>query len=586
MDVNWRILPHDMAICRSLESAASIPSVVAQLLVCRGIRDPQLARQFLDAKLSGLRDPLELPGVERAAAKIHAAAKAGRKIVVYGDYDADGITATAILYRCLKLMGAAVSYYVPHRIDEGYGLNAEALEKLADRETHMVITVDCGIASLAEADRAKQLGLELIITDHHEMADRLPDAAALVHPRLPGTAYPFGGLCGAGVALKLAWALCQLECDSKRVTDRYKNYLLSAVGLASIGTVADVVPLTDENRLLVRHGLNCLREFPVPGISALMKVTGLHDKPCLGSDDIGFTIAPRLNAAGRLGQAQLAIELLTTDSPERAAALAEYLHQLNDSRASLERSVQLQAVKQIKDEFDPANNPALVLAGRGWHPGIIGIVAGRLAEKYNRPVVMIALDEAGVKPGVGSCRSANGLNLHEALQACDHLLLGHGGHAAAAGLQIDEGQIENFRHEFCEHVAANVSEADRVAELVIDAEAPFSQLTRQIVEQIDLLGPFGQGNPRPLMCASGARLAMPPKKIGGGERHLAIQLEHHGVKIRGVAFGRGEWAEELEKAPGPLDIAYHPVINTFRGRSSVELHLVAWKPSRPPSADD
>ncbi|MBA2116162.1 single-stranded-DNA-specific exonuclease RecJ [Bremerella alba] len=579
MDATWRILPHDMSIVRALERAASIPPVVAQLLVCRGIRDAEAAREFLDAKLSGLRDPELLPGVKEAAAVIHAAAHADKKIIIYGDYDADGITSTAILYRCLKLMGASVSYYVPNRIDEGYGLNNEALTKLAERGTDLVITVDCGIASVAEADHAKELGLELIITDHHEMAERLPAASVIVHPRLPGTNYPFGGLCGAGVALKLAWAMCQLECDSKRVTDRYKNYLLSAVGLASIGTVADVVPLTDENRLLVRHGLNCLREFPVPGVSALAKVTNLNDKPYLASDDIGFTLAPRLNAAGRLGQAQLGIELLTTDSNERAAALADYLHQLNDSRSSLERSVQLAANKQIKDEFDPENDSALVLAGHGWHPGIIGIVAGRLSDKYNRPVVMIALDEAGVKHGVGSCRSANGLNLHEALQACDHLLLGHGGHAAAAGLQIDEAQIENFRHEFCEYAAANVTDEDRVAELVIDAEAPFTQLTKQIVQQIDQLGPFGQSNPRPLMCATGAKLAAPPKKIGGGERHLAIQLEHHGVKIRGVAFGRGEWADELEATDGPLDIAYHPVINTFRGRSNVELHLVAWKPT-------
>ncbi len=579
MDANWRILPHDMAVVRDLERSASIPPIVAQLLVCRGIRDAETAREFLDAKLSGLRDPELLPGVEQAAERIHAAIKADKKITIYGDYDADGITSTAILYRCLKLMGASVSYYVPHRIDEGYGLNFEALEKLAERDNDMVITVDCGIASVAEAARAKELGIELIVTDHHEMGEQLPDASVLVHPRLPGTAYPFGGLCGAGVALKLAWALCQLECQSKRVTDRFKNYLLSAVGLASIGTVADVVPLTDENRLLVRHGLNCLREFPVPGISALMKITGLQDKPFLASDDIGFTMAPRLNAAGRLGQAQLGIELLTTDSNERALALAEYLHQLNDSRSSLERSVQMAATKQIKEQFDPENDPALVLAGHGWHPGIIGIVAGRLSDKYNRPVVMIALDEAGVKPGVGSCRSANGLNLHEALQACDHLLLGHGGHAAAAGLQIDEAQIETFRHEFCEYAAANVTDKDRISELVIDAEAPFSQLTRQIVEQIDQLGPFGQSNPRPLMCVSGAKLASPPKRIGGGERHLAIHLEHHGVKIRGVAFGRGEWAEELEANNGPLDVAYHPVINTFRGRSNVELQLVAWKPA-------
>jgi len=579
MDVHWRILPHDTSLVRSLESSAQVPPVVAQLLIGRGINDPQTAREFLDAKLSGLRDPGELPGVQPAAELVYKAARDGQNVTIYGDYDADGITGSAILYRCLKLIGAQVNYYVPNRIDEGYGLNCDAIDKLADLKTELIITVDCGIASVREVAHAKSRGLQVVITDHHEMANELPAADVLVHPRLPGHNYPFGQLCGAGVALKLAWALCQLHSESKKVNERLKSYLLSAVGLAAIGTVADVVPLLDENRLLVRHGLNCLREFPVPGVKALMKITGLHEKPQLASDDIGFTLAPRLNAAGRLGQAQLAIELLTTDSNERATALADYLHQLNDSRSSLERSVQLQATKQVKDLFDP-NDPALVLAGRGWHPGIIGIVAGRLAEKYNRPVVMIAQDESGVKPGVGSCRSANGLNLHDALIACDHVLLGHGGHAAAAGLQIDDAQVDAFRELFFEYVESNVKEADRKPEIVIDAEAPFSQLTRTIVQQIDLLGPFGQGNPRPLMCASGAKLATPPKRIGGGQRHLSIHLEHHGVKIRGVAFGHGDWAEELESEPGPLDIAYHPVINTFRGRSNVELQLVAWKPSQ------
>jgi len=579
MEVRWRITPHDPVKVRSLERSANLSPIVAQLLVSRGIVDPTVAREFLDAKLSGLRDPELLPGIPAAVEAIQAALSAGQKIYIYGDYDADGITSTAILYRCLQLLGGNVHYYVPNRIDEGYGLNSEALDKLKQRGAAIVITVDCGIASLAEAAHAKAIGLTLVITDHHEFAESLPDAAAIVHPRLPGHSYPFGGLCGAGVALKLAWALCQRACDAKRVTERHRTFLLSAVGLAAIGTVADVVPLVDENRLLVRHGLNCLREYPVAGVAALMKLTGLDKRESLGSDDIGFSIAPRLNAAGRLGQAQLAIELLTTDSHERTTALAEYIHQLNESRGSLERSIQLAASKQIKEECDLERDRALVLAGRGWHPGVIGIVAGRLAEKHHRPVIMIALDDAGLKPGVGSCRSASGMNLHEALGNCSERLLGYGGHAAAAGLQIDEAQIESFRQDFLEYAATNIASEDRIAEIVIDAEAPLSQLSKQTMDQIELLGPFGQGNRRPLMCATGAKLAAPPKKMGGGERHLSVQLEHHGVKIRGVAFGKGDWAEELEKATGPLDFAYHPVLNHFRGRATVEVQLVDWKPT-------
>lgn len=584
MDVRWRITPHDPAKVRALEHSANLSPIVAQLLVSRGIVDPAVAREFLDAKLSGLRDPELLPGIPAAVDAIQAAITAGQKIYIYGDYDADGITSTAILYRCLQLLGGNVHYYVPNRIDEGYGLNSEALDKLKQRGAALVITVDCGIASLIEAAHAKEIGLTLVITDHHEFAESLPDAAAIVHPRLPGHSYPFGGLCGAGVALKLAWALCQRACDAKRVTERHRTFLLSAVGLAAIGTVADVVPLVDENRLLVRHGLNCLREYPVAGVAALMKLTGLDKRDSLGSDDIGFSIAPRLNAAGRLGQAQLAIELLTTDSQDRTTALAEYIHQLNESRGSLERSIQLAASKQIKEECDLERDRALVLAGRGWHPGVIGIVAGRLAEKHHRPVIMIALDETGLKPGVGSCRSASGLNLHEALGNCSERLLGYGGHAAAAGLQIDEAQIEPFRQDFLEYAAANITSEDRIAEIVIDAEAPLSQLSKQTVDQIELLGPFGQGNRRPLMCATGAKLAAPPKKMGGGERHLSVQLEHHGVKIRGVAFGKGDWAEALEKATGPLDFAYHPVLNHFRGRATVEVQLVDWKPTGPREA--
>jgi single-stranded-DNA-specific exonuclease len=290
-------------------------------------------------------------------------------------------------------------------------------------------------------------------------------------------------------------------------------------------------------------------------------------------------LAPRLNAAGRLGQAQLGVELLTTDSVERARDLAEFLTELNGRRDTLERSVYLAANKQIKERFDPQNNPAFVLAGSGWHAGVIGIVAGRLAEKYHRPVVLIALDELGAKPGSGSGRSACGLDLHSAFAHCDEYLVSHGGHAAAAGLRVDESRVDAFRSAFCEYAAGAISDDDRIAEVLIDAEAAFSQLTLQTVQQVEKMSPFGAGNPRPVLCATGVAKAEPPRYLGSGERHLAIQLTQYGTKIRAVAFGKGDWLDDLEAENGPLDVAYRPVINEFRGRRTVEIHLVDWRPT-------
>jgi single-stranded-DNA-specific exonuclease len=575
----WRIHPHDADRVARLEKLAGVPPIVAQLLLSRGVFDSDAAKSFLEAKLTGLRDPDELPGAAAAADRIYEAIQARRKIVVYGDYDADGMTATAILLSCLKLLGADASYYVPNRLEEGYGLNSEALRSLAERGASLVVSVDCGIASLAEAETAREIGLELIVTDHHEMGPELPAAAAIVHPRLPGSSYPFGGLCGAGVALKLAWAICQRASQAKRVTEPMRNFLLSAVGLAAIGTVADVVPLIDENRILVRHGLGSLKSLPPLGLAALMNVTKLGEKPVLDSEDLAFTIAPRLNAAGRFGQAQLAVELLTTDSRERATQLAEYIHELNSSRDSLERSIQLAAAKQLKEQFDPEGDSALVLAGRGWHAGVIGLVAGRLAEKHHRPVVLIALDQLGVKPGIGSARSPNGLNLHAALSACSEHLVGFGGHACAAGLKIEEARIDAFRAAFCEYAEAESTAEARIGEIRVDAEGPLAQLTAQTVRQIEMLAPFGCGNPRPILCATGVRLAEPPKRMGASERHLSLKLVQHRTTLRGVGFGCADWADELAAADAPLDIAYKPVINDFRGRQTVEVQLVDWRVS-------
>jgi len=579
MNSRWRIHPHDASVVAALEKTVGVSPVVAHLLAARGITQPDDVRTFLDSKLTGLREPQLLPGAPAAAARIFAAVEAKRQIVVYGDYDADGMTGAAILYSCLQLLEADVKYYVPNRLEEGYGLSDDALTLIHRRGASMVITVDCGIANVAEAETARELGLELIVTDHHQFASELPAAAEIVHPQLPGGDYPFHGLCGAGVALKLAWALCQLACGAEKVTRPMREFLLQAVGLAAFGTIADVVPLLDENRILVKHGLRRLKDRPAPGIEAMLRLAELHEKEALGSDDIAFSLAPRLNAAGRLGHARLGIELLTTRDPARAAALAEYFEQLNEQRDTTQNRIERAARKVIREDLQPDTAPALVVAGRDWHPGVIGIVAGRLQERFHRPVLMISQDKLGSKPSTGSGRSGGMIDLHKALSACSDYLVGFGGHAAAAGFKVEEDRIDAFRAAFCEFVQAELGEDTGPRILRIDAEAPLSQLTLRTVQQIEQLAPFGAGNPRPVLCACGVELVEPPKKMGASERHFSVRLKQHNTTIRGVAFHKGEDAHELEQFGGPFDIAFRPVINEWRGRRTVEMHLHDWRAS-------
>lgn len=585
MRKSWRILPHDSSRVESLMRSAGVPPVVAQLLVSRGVYRPDDARLFLDAKLIGLRDPMELPGVAEATSLLIDAIGSSAPITVYGDYDADGITGSAILVNGLRLLGADVHYYIPNRLQDGYGLSTEAIEKLHRRGRRVIITVDCGITSVQQAELCRQLGITLIVTDHHQMGQLLPDAAAIVHPRLPGSCYPFGELCGAGVAFKLAWAICQQICGSKKVTEPMRDFLMQSLALAAIGTIADMVPLLDENRILVHHGLRSLRANPLPGLAELMKLTKLEGKSTLLSEDVAFSIAPRLNATGRLGQAQLGVELLTSPPGERVASLAQYIEQLNISRDSLQRSVQLAAGKLATTDFDPEADPALVLSGVGWHLGVIGVVAGRLADKYAKPVLIISLDAAGGKPAIGSGRAGSPLiDIHQALSQCCTRLIRFGGHRAAAGLTIAEDQIDTFRSDFFEAIACQSVDGECAPEILIDAQAPLGQLNLQTVSQIEQLSPFGQGNPRPVLCSSAVTLAEPPRRMGSGERHMTVRLQQHNIQIRAVAFGQGDWCEDLNNCEGPIDIAYRPVINEFGGRRSVEIQLVDWRPSHHPLA--
>ena len=580
MQRRWRIIPHDAGRVEHLMRTARLPAVVAQLLVGRGVYNAEDASRFLDTKLMGLRDPQQLPGIPRATEILVEAIGRNTPIAIYGDYDCDGMTGTAILVNGLRLLGADVCYHVPNRLEDGYGLNEEAIRKLADRGKKLIVTVDCGITSVAHAELCRELGVTLIVTDHHTMDEALPEADAIVHPRLPGSAYPFGELCGAGVAFKLAWAVCQEVCGAKKVTEPLRRYLMQSLSLAAIGTVADVVPLLDENRILVEHGIRMLRGEPLPGLVELMKVTKLDQVATLDTESIAFNLAPRLNAAGRLGQAQLAVELLTTPAGPRATQLAEYIHELNNTRDSLQRSVQLAASKQAKTEFDPEVDPALVLAGVGWHPGVIGVVAGRLADKYARPVLVLSLDSTGKAEAVGSGRAGGtGIDLHQALRECEDRLVRFGGHSAAAGLTISEHQIDAFRGDFCEAVARQWDEKEIVPEILIDAEATLGQLNLEVVNQMQMLSPFGAGNPRPVLYCGDVELDEPARPMGSGDRHLTVKLRQGGKVVRGVAFSSGDWCQQLNAVEGRIEIAYRPVINEFRGFRKVEVHLVDWRPA-------
>ena len=579
MEKFWRWIPTDTSVTQQIIRATGVPPIIAQLLAIRNITQPEDVRAFLEPKLTDLREPELLPGMTNAADKIFAAITSNKKIVIYGDYDADGMTSTSILVNCLKALNADVSYFVPNRLEDGYGLNCDSLRMLSERGRQVVVTVDCGICSIKEVEYCHELGMEIYITDHHQMEDELPDADGIVHPSLPGSDYPFAGLCGAGVALKLAWALCQRASGATKVLPALREFLLEALSLAAIGTIADVVPLVDENRALVRHGLHSLSTRPTVGLLKLLDITRLSNKSALTTEDIGFTLAPRLNAAGRLGQAQLAVELLTTQDSLRADALAAYLQKLNSDRETLERSMVLAANKQVKEQFDD-DDPAYVLAAPQWHAGVIGVVAGRLSEKFHRPVIVIALDSMGQKPGTGSARSPSFINLHTALMSCKDLLVSCGGHAAAAGLRVDEANLPAFRAAFCEYVATQTKGELIQQEIRIDAQIQLDHLDVDTVSKIDQMAPFGAGNRRPIFAATNVRLAEPSKTMGNGDRHFAGRFKQavsSSQALRGIAFGQGEWVAKLNELDEPIDIAFRPVINEFKGNRRVEIHIVDWR---------
>ena len=555
--MEW-ILPasDDPALCRALSEALGLPPFLAGMLCRRGFAEAGAAAAFLDPKLKTLSDPFLLPGMEAAIVRLLAAIDRRERIVLYGDYDVDGVTSLALFSRILRLYGAEVECFLPLRVDEGYGLSMDGLARC--RETfrpQLLLAIDCGTSSAAEIAKLMADGIDVLVFDHHLPKCELPRPVALVNPKLGATGH---ALCSGGIMFKAAHALLKRRplpgCDLREYLD-----------LVALATVADLVPLEGENRTLVKRGLAQLARSRWTGLRALAGVAGVA--PPLTSGDVGFKFGPRLNAAGRLGTAQDALELLLTDDDARARTLAQSLDAQNRERRSVEEAVLQQAEQQLASRFPPGA-AALVTGDAGWHPGVVGIVASRLMRRYHRPTLVIAFDEQGV--GKGSGRSIAGYSLVAALEACGHLLHKHGGHEMAAGLSISQQHFETFREAFLAHAATTLTEAQLQPRLHLDAELSFEHIGFALLDHHDQLQPFGMGNPQPLFFARRVEHGSDPRVLK--EKHLSLHLRQGRHEQRAIWFSAA--GEPLP--PQPWDIAFRLERNEYQGtvRSQMEIKAV------------
>lgn len=554
-----------------LAHALKISPILGQVLMNRGITSADQANSFLRPKLNELIRPERTPGVQAAVERIRDALNQGQKITVYGDYDVDGITGVSILMSLLKLLGGQVDYYIPHRLDEGYGLNAEAIESLAAGGTQLMITVDCGISGVDTARRAAELAMDVIITDHHLPGPSLPEAVAIVHPLLDPD-YPNPHAAGAMVAFKLAWAVANAMSSGPRLSDELRQFMLDATGLAAVGTVADVVDLRGENRILTHFGLKGLAHSELLGVQPLIDVAGLEGQG-VDSYDVGFKIGPMLNAAGRMGHARLAVELLTCRSEMRARQIAEYLKDQNTQRQQCGRKIFKEACQMVAARgFNHPDRRSIVLAGESWHRGVLGIVASRLVDKFYRPTIVVNLldDDSGLLQG--SARSIPGFALLEGIRHCSEHLVAFGGHAMAAGLTLESGKIEAFTEAFETYASEHLVQEDISAKLEVDALAPLSVFTLDSLKQLALMGPFGQGNPQPVFATQGVHLIAPPRAVGAKGDHLQLTISDHTGAVRCIGFGMGKLAKKLQEVE-TFNVAYEAQINHYNGNSSVQLCL-------------
>ena len=552
----WVIRPNDPAVCRALSEALGVHRVTAAVLVGRGNHSPEEARAALAGEEGPSPDPFLLAGMEQAVDRIHRAVQRRERVLVYGDYDVDGVSATSLYLGFLKELGHTAGFAIPHRLKEGYGLNAHAVRRIASSGVSLLITADCGTTSHDEIALAQSLGMDVIVTDHHLPGETLPSALTILNPCRADSGYPFKGLCSGGLVYKVATAYRAKYGAERSSPD-------SHLDLVALSTIADVAPLQAENRRMVRQGLRAISAGDRPGIRALKTVAGV-DGPC-GVGTVGFTLAPRINAAGRLGDAADAVRLLLTGDHREAADLARVLDRLNRERQQLEEAITAEAVQAAEES---ASGP-IVLASRSWHPGVIGIVAGRLVERYHRPAVLIAVNEQGI--GRGSARSIAGVNVYDAISQCRDTLAAFGGHAMAAGLTIREDRIPAFRDRLAEVLDAPLSSSSACPRLACDAEVESHECSPGAVRELARLGPFGVGNPEPTLVLR--RLQIASARIVG-HNHLKLAVRRNGgILLDAIGFRMGPLESHGLLPTDAVDLAGVLEINIWNGTERVQLRL-------------
>jgi single-stranded-DNA-specific exonuclease len=563
----WETRAHDGAQAAALERELGVSPITARLLAIRGLSDLDVARRFLSPSLGDLHDPFRLAGMGQAVERILGAIARRERIAVHGDYDVDGVTSTVILRRALELAGADVVHFIPERMRDGYGLQPASLERLHAEGAKLAISVDCGIRGMDAARRARELGMDLIITDHHEPDVELPAAFSVINPKRHDCSYPDKNLAGVGVALKLVQALCGR-------TDR-ANLLPAFVKIAAIGTLADVVPLVGENRIIAKLGLGLLSRGPHRvGLRALLDVCGLTGKD-IDSYHIGFVLAPRVNAAGRMSSPDIAARLLLASDEamaDEARELAALLDAENLRRQQEEAEIVAQAKKIVETDLEVGSRTVIVVAGPGWHRGVIGIVASKLVDAFHRPAIVLSIDGDVAH---GSCRSIPSFDLLGGLEASGDLLTKFGGHKQAAGLTIETARIREFRSRINDHADERLGPDDLRPRLWLDGPLPFRGITAQVAEELASMAPFGAGNPSPLFTASRVEIVDGPRRVK--ERHLKMAFKQDGKVMRGMAWRAAEREEFVTGHRDAIDLAFSLEQDTWNGEKYLQLSIADFK---------
>ncbi len=568
----WVVRPQDETASGDMARALNTTPLVGQVLLNRGFTSVPEAAQFLNCQLADLTDPYQLSGMPEAVERIIQALDREEKILIYGDYDVDGVTATSLILLFLRDLGIPAYYYIPNRVEEGYGVNRESIRKFKDQGINLIITVDCGIASLEEIAYANSLGMSVVVTDHHEPPGVLPEAVALINPLMEGCSFPYKALSGVGLAFYLVAGLRKGLREKGFFQDREEPFLVDYLDLVAVGTIADIVPLTGINRILVRAGLEQINRKPRLGIKTLLDVCGV-DPGQVDSSSVAYRLAPKINAAGRLSDAMRGVRLLTTNDRGEAEREAGYLDVENVERQRIEEKIYNEAVESILSGGVSDQQRSLVLSSADWHPGVVGIVASRLMERYFRPTVLLCL-EAGVLKG--SARGIPHFHLFQGLSLCRDLLLDFGGHKYAAGIKLLPENLEKFKERFEEVVRDMVPEEGFTQVMTLDARAQLKDLGMAEVAKFQDLSPFGAGNPEPVLFLENVEIVHP--KVVGGD-HLSFSVRQNGCTAGAIAFRQ---AHEIDHIRGNMDLAVVPEIQTWQGVSRVKLRVKGMRPTNPP----